>query len=359
VRLLLAGGGTGGHIAPALAVAEALERDFPGVEILFAATPRPVDAAMYAAQASRLRILDPPRLDGGMAAKLLLPLRASSALSAAHRVVSGFRPDAVLATGGYSSFFCVLAGWLDGVPVLVHESNAVPGMANRRAARFARKALVGFESASSAFGRKAIFTGNPVRPSLVPVDAGAARASMGLDPAVPVVLVLGGSQGASALNDLALAGAGGEVQIILQCGERDAARVSTRSSGLGSFVVTPFATDPAPLYSAADFCVARAGAMTIAELSRFGLPCILVPYPHAAGDHQTANAAEVERAGGGLLRPEASLDAVALWAEIGSIISDRGRLASMSSAMKAMSPGDPAGLVAKLLVGEAGGSPKS
>jgi UDP-N-acetylglucosamine--N-acetylmuramyl-(pentapeptide) pyrophosphoryl-undecaprenol N-acetylglucosamine transferase len=358
VKIVLAGGGTGGHIAPALAVADALREAVPGLAVGFVATPRAVDREMYSPFSDAVRVLNPPRIDRGLLGKLLLPVTSAIAVARASSLLGEMNPSAILATGGYSSFFCAIAGWLRGIPVLLHESNAIPGKANRLAGFFARRVLVGFESAGRAFGGKAVVTGNPVRASLKRMDRGEAGRLLGLDPSKSTVLVLGGSQGARTLNDLALSAPAG-LQIVLQCGEKDYERASSKAKGRPGFLVIPFAGDPAPIYSAADLAIARAGAMTLTELCHFGLPSILVPYPFAADDHQTANAVAAASSGGAIVLSEADLSADLVWALVSELLADPARRSRMSLALSGVFPQESAMTIAKLLLEEAraGGRP--
>ncbi len=354
---LFAGGGTGGHISPAIAVAEAVEaRLGSSVEVHFAATPRPVDRRMYGGYGERVHYLDPPRIDGGLRGVLRFATGAARAFGAARKLIRELGPEAILCTGGYSSFFCAAVGRTLGVPVLLHESNAIPGRANRAAARFADGVLLGFRRAAAFFGKgTATVTGNPVRSCLKALPAGEAAVRIGLEETQePVILFLGGSQGARALNDLALSAPEG-IRIVLQCGERDMERMNAVAAGRRGFVVRAFEDDPSALYSCASLAVARAGAMTLAELCRFSLPSILIPYPSAALDHQTANAEAAAETGGALIVRESGLDTRAFWELVSGLLADRSRLASMSAGMGVLFPPDSAGTVAGLLI-EAGGS---
>ncbi len=353
-RILIAGGGTGGHIAPAIAVAEALEAVEPSAGVFFVRTPRPVDGIMYAPFGDSALVLDSPRVDRGPLSVLLLPFTSSGALAKALGIVRKTCPDAIFVTGGYASFFCAAAGWLRRVPVLLHESNALPGRANRAASRFARRVLVGFECAAASFGRKAVAAGNPVRKSLVRIERAEAKSSLGLDPHSPAVLVLGGSQGARTLNDIALAAPEG-MQVALQCGERDLERVAAASSGRRGFHVTAFEQDPSVLYSAADFAVARAGAMTMTELSHYAIPCVLIPYPLASDDHQTPNAMAAAATGGALVFQEREVHAGSLWERILSILTDARLLSSMSGAISRLFRPGSAEAIARMILAEAKG----
>ncbi len=356
--VLVVGGGTGGHISPALAVAEELARLRPGLRVDFVRTPRPVDERMYAGMEERTHVLDAPRLDRGLADRLLFPPRALAALARSLRLMAALRPSALLATGGYSSFFPILAARIRGIPALLHESNSVPGRSNLRASRFCSRVMVGFRTATAAFGGKAVHTGNPVRPSMRRMPHGEARRALGLDPELPAVLFLGGSQGARAVNDVALAslGAGG-LQLIVQCGSRDLPRVREAVGERAGATVFDFADDPSPLYSAADLAVARAGAMTVAELTWFRVPAVYVPFPGAMDDHQAGNASEAEALGCALLRRQRDHSAEELALEVAGLAGSGERLSAMREAATVAMPENPAGRIAGTLL-EAAEAPR-
>jgi UDP-N-acetylglucosamine--N-acetylmuramyl-(pentapeptide) pyrophosphoryl-undecaprenol N-acetylglucosamine transferase len=262
-------------------------------------------------------------------------------------------PDLVFATGGYSSFFTIAAARSLGIPSVLHDSNSIPGRSNRMASRLAGSVMLGFRSAVSYFPDKGIHTGNPVRDSLQRIRKDEARDSLGIGEG-KTVLFLGGSQGAAAINDLALAMSKPGLTVILQSGERDFDRMGELVRGRECFHLVGFVDDPSPLYSAADICVARSGAMTIAELCWFRLPAIFVPYPHAADDHQTANAAELVDAGGGLCMKESKLTPDSLWHELDGLLSSPGRLREMSDRLTLYMPDNPSRLIAETLLGETG-----
>jgi UDP-N-acetylglucosamine--N-acetylmuramyl-(pentapeptide) pyrophosphoryl-undecaprenol N-acetylglucosamine transferase len=353
--LVIAGGGTGGHISPAISVAESVSRLDPGVSIHFFCTPRPVDLRMYAGFGDRVHVLDSPRIDkGGIAGKLAFPFRAMQAWLQARRLLRELGTELVFATGGYSSFFAIAAARSLRIPSVLHDSNSIPGRSNRMASKLAGTVMLGFRSAVDLFPGKGVHTGNPVRESLRRIPAEEARRSLGLGRYGRVVLFLGGSQGAAAVNDLALGSGRDDTGIVLQCGDRDYARVRDLSEGREGIHVVPFVDDPSPLYSAADLCVARSGAMTIAELCWFRLPAIFVPFPWAADDHQTANAGEIVEAGGALSFPQAGLTPGILETEIGRLFSEPGRLEAMSEALAAYMPGNPSLSIARMLLGTAG-----
>ncbi len=351
--IVIAGGGTGGHISPAIAVSESISAIAPDQSVDFIGSRRPVDLRMYSRFGSRFHALDPPRMDRGAADILLLPFRAVPAYFTARRLLRELKASALLSTGGYPSFFPCLAANHLGIPVFVHESNSIPGRANRMAARFATTILTGFRSAGSGFSRTVIHTGNPVRSSLRRIPRMDAMAALGLPTEAPCILFLGGSQGAGALNDMALEAPAG-MSVLLQCGTRDEERVRAAAAGREGIFVTGFMDDPSPLYSAADIAVARAGSMTIAELSWFRLPSVLVPYPFAADGHQLTNASEITSEGGAILMEQDGLEASVLWSALASLAANGERRRSMQEALERIMPGNPADMIAGLVLEAAG-----
>jgi UDP-N-acetylglucosamine--N-acetylmuramyl-(pentapeptide) pyrophosphoryl-undecaprenol N-acetylglucosamine transferase len=361
VRVAISGGGTGGHIAPALAVGEALERLLgeSEVDVTYYSTDRPVDREMYGDAGVECRVIDSPRIDkGGIAARLALPFRALRACRQARVYLRSDHTEVAFGTGGYSSFFVLLAARLLGIPAALHDSNALPGRSNRLASRFCDRVFTGFESAGGFFGKKAVFTGNPVRSGLLlaELDRDSAAAELGLEVREAVVLFLGGSQGASFLNDLALE-APDEISVVAQTGERDFERVRQRARADSSMVVLPFHHRMSLLYSCADLVVARAGAMTLTEIEHYSLPCVLIPYPHAMDDHQTVNASEFCRDGRGLLVQQSEIDQGAFWQLVGDLFTEGSRLESMKLAYegaRAKRGGRPSETIARSLLDLAG-----
>lgn len=357
MKLTIAGGGTGGHISPAIAVAQAMDEIAPSMEIDFIATPRPVDARMYKEYGSAVHVLDPPRIDRGITDLLLLPFRGIRQYMRARGLLKRLGTEVLFATGGYPSFFPILAAGRMGIPTAIHESNSIPGRSNLMSARFADLVMTGFRSAGDRFRGDTLFTGNPVRPSMRIYTKAEARKELELPDGVPVVLFLGGSQGARAVNDLALEAPEG-VQVVLQCGSRDLDRVRDKGGGRKRMRIYDFVDSPDLFYSAADIAVARSGAMTVAELAWFRLPAVFIPYPYAADDHQRWNAAEVASAGGAVVMDQNGLQPQALWNRIGALL-DGKRLRSMGSALESLMPENPAYLIARAisaLIGKDGGN---
>ncbi len=339
-KVLIAGGGTGGHIAPALAVGRRIAGE-GWAEVFYAGTERPVDAAMYAPEGDHAYTLRSPRIDKG--ARILLPVTGTLALLRAVRLLKGLGIEAVLGTGGYASFYCVAAAWLCGIPCAVLDTNAIPGRSNRLVSRFAKLAFAAFPGQDGQFHCRVTTVGIPVQTGTRPAGA---RARLGLSEESKVVLFLGGSQGARAVNDLAMACPVG-FNVLLQCGESDEKRVKAIVADREGFIAAGFLADLSDWYAAADLAVARAGAQTLAELSRFGVPAVFIPYPHAADDHQAANAMMAVRAGAALMKRQESTEPEAFWSEMKVLLNNGESLGAMAVAMSGLLPKNAAQLVSE------------
>ena len=334
-RVVFAGGGTGGHLFPGIAVARALVRRHPDAYVVFAGTGRGIEARALAREGFRFEPLRSAGLVGkspGAVARTVA-LAPLTLLDAA-RVLRRARPDLVVGLGGYSAGPVVLLAALAGRSTMVLEQNAVPGMTNRMLAPVVQAAAVSFEATTACFGAKAFVSGNPVRDGFFH----AARVDRAARAGPTTVLVLGGSQGAHALN-AALAAAArelasmpGGVRVVHQTGERDLGRVreAYRQAGVDARVEAFFEALHEQM-RAADVAVCRAGATTLAEVAAAGLPALVVPFPAAANDHQRRNAAVLAAAGAAEVLEEADLER-RLAPRLTALARDRGRRAAMSAA---------------------------
>ena len=354
-KLLVAGGGTGGHLFPGLAVADVWCAGRPEAQALFVGTRRGIEAKKVPEAGYDLAFLEVTGLKRmGLIKKVQGLLRLPSAFFQSVSILRRFRPDVVLGVGGYASGPVVMTAALLGIPTAIQEQNSVPGITNRILARFARVVFTAFPIQANRFPTKKIRAlGNPVRAAIREALAEAPHvASSPLENTTdatpddaPQVLVLGGSQGARAVNQLVLKAMAAEVNfppVVLQCGARDEARVreDLRRLGLGNRVtLKPFIDDMAEAYRAAALVIARAGALTLAELALAGKPCLLVPLPTAADDHQTTNARSFETAGAGEVVPQSTTTSEALAARVLALVEDPAALRKMGAA--ALSLGKP------------------
>lgn len=332
-RVAIAAGGTGGHFYPGLVAARAFKAR--GWEpLLIVRTGDPALAVLekegIAALPVDLRGL--PRRPG--LELLTFARKLAGSLGTLSRAVRSFRPDLALGMGGYLTFPLMYAAWRRGVPRAVHESNAILGLANAASAKLGARIFWGLPPADPSAGGTLV--GTPVRPDLWRRrDASRSRAEFGLDPALPTVLVFGGSQGARGINVAlppALAALGG-VQALHLAGKGKATEAAAgyRAAGVTATVLD-YQEDMAAAYGAADLVICRSGASTLAELAAQRAPSVLIPYPHAAADHQTANARVFERGGAAALVPESRLAS-----ELGGVLGDLLKSAGAKERRDAMS----------------------
>ncbi len=327
--VLILAGGTGGHIFPGLAVAEELNARAVPVHWLGGAGG--LESTLVPAAGIDFSALPGGGIRGvSWRRKLLGPPRLTVAVYAALRLIRHLHPRAAIGFGGYASGAGGLASWLARCPLLIHEQNAIPGVTNRVLARLAKRVLIGLPG---AFGSDALLTGNPVRREFAHLGPPTARLR-GRRGALRL-LVVGGSQGAQALNEVvptALARSAHRFEVRHLCGAAhvEATQAAYRGAGVVADV-RAFESDMAGVCVWADLAVARAGALSLAEFAAAGLPAVLVPYPLAVDDHQSANARVFEAAGAARLIPQTELDAVRLSMELNTLVAaGRERLLGMA-----------------------------
>ncbi len=345
-RLVVTGGGTGGHVMPALALAEAFLARDEGREVLYIGSSRGMEAD--AAPAAGLPFHGIPargfrgKSIGGKALFLVSLLRG---FIAARRALGRFAPEAVMATGSYVSLPVILAARTRGIPVFIQEQNSVPGSVNRMAARWAKAVFIAFPQAERYFADCPVveLLGNPLRrnPS-EPAPRGCGT---------PHLLVTGGSQGA---RSLCLAAAEAlprlaerfDFTAVVQTGKSEFTSTRDALVSLATRVeVHVFLSDMPRRMAAADLVIGRAGAMTLAEITALGRPSILVPFPHATDDHQTANARSLVEAGAARLVPDAELDGERLLRELEELLADTEGLAAMAEASRGLGKPEAAGRI--------------
>src|SRR5947207_4830203 len=354
MRAILAGGGTGGHVIPALAIAQELQKRY-SAEVLFIGTARGLENRLVPAAGFPLQLVKVGALNRvSFATRLKTMFDLPRAVFAAAGILNEFHPDVVIGVGGYASGPAMLAAILKHVPTVAFEPNLVPGFANRIVARFVSAAAVHFERTAEYF-RNPVVTGVPVRPAFFQIPA------KPYAPSSPTLLVFGGSQGARAINK-AVARAIPElmkrlpcVHVIHQTGERDYNDVVRAYSPAGfSAEVHKFIDDMPAFFARADLILCRSGASTVAEIAAAGKPAVFVPFPLAADDHQRRNAEALERAGAAVVVEETKLDEVWLVDTICALLEDPPRLSRMSDAARAMAHPDAANDIAELAARIAG-----
>jgi UDP-N-acetylglucosamine--N-acetylmuramyl-(pentapeptide) pyrophosphoryl-undecaprenol N-acetylglucosamine transferase len=337
--VLIAGGGTGGHLYPGIALARELERR-ESARIRFLGSSHGIERHAVPRAGYPVELLDIRGLRReGIRGLLRLAVQIPRALFAALRSLRRDRPDLTVGVGGYAAMPGLAASVALRIPIVLLEQNALPGLTTRLFAPFAKRICVSFAETCSRFGRAAVLTGNPVR---LPPSSDAVT-EVGHPDAPLQILVFGGSAGAHRLNEIvpeAVAAAGIPLAVVHQTGERDRVEVEERYRALGiAATVHAFIDDMVSAYQAADLVVCRAGATTVAELTALGRPAVLVPFPFAAGDHQRHNAEALVHAGAAWLILDRELDAKGLAGRLKEAAADRGRLHEM--ALRARSLGRP------------------
>ncbi|MCB9657009.1 MAG: undecaprenyldiphospho-muramoylpentapeptide beta-N-acetylglucosaminyltransferase [Sandaracinaceae bacterium] len=353
-KVIVAGGGTGGHLFPGLAVVEELRRRDPQVEILFVGTERGIEARVLPPRGERLETMEVTPLKGQSPIALMKSVaRLPGALGRASALVRDFGPDLVLGVGGYASGPLLLAASRLGVPTALLEQNAHVGLTNRLLAGRVGRAYVTFQETFARFGeQRARLVGNPVRRDFVSAAQRAVTDPVGFEARATDILVLGGSQGARALNQtvpaaLAKAGlAGGTVRVVHQSGAamRDEVEQRYRELGVNAEVKT-FIDDMARAYANAAIIVGRAGATTLAEICAVGRPAVLIPFPFAADDHQGKNAEALQAAGAAVCVREEGLTPEGLGALVRDLLADAPRRRAMSDAARGLGRPDAAAAI--------------
>jgi UDP-N-acetylglucosamine--N-acetylmuramyl-(pentapeptide) pyrophosphoryl-undecaprenol N-acetylglucosamine transferase len=366
MRVIIAGGGTGGHVIPALAIAQQLKKQF-AAEVLFIGTARGIETRLVPQAGFPLELIQVGALKNvSLMTRVKTMFDLPRALWTAGRMLNDFRPDVVIGVGGYASGPAMLSAIRRRIPTLAFEPNVVPGFANRMVARFVSAAAVHFEETREYF-RNAKVTGVPVREAFFSIPAKEMATKSGVTSAnsgaenIPTLLVFGGSQGAHAINQAMIESLPGlrakipSIRIVHQTGQRDYDSVlaayrqlgmtklgesgeppATTSGNFSQCEVHKFIDDMPATFARADLLVCRSGASTVGEITAAGKPAIFVPFPRAADDHQNVNARALERVGAAVVVEESNLGAAYLVETIVSLLNDPARLRSMSAAAKSL-----------------------
>lgn len=355
MRVIIAGGGTGGHIIPALAIARELQSLYQA-EVLFIGTARGIETRLVPQAGFDLKLVEVGALNKVNAAtRIKTVLQLPGSIAAASRILRDFRPQVVIGVGGYASGPAMIAATLRRIPMLVFEPNFVPGFANRAVAHFVSAAAVHFEETARYF-RHAKVTGVPVRKEFFQVPAR-------LPSDNSTLLVTGGSQGSQALNRVVSEAAAElvrrvpDIGIIHQTGIRDYEGVCAAYEEAGvssSAEISQFIDDMPGAFARADILLCRSGASTVAEITAAGKVAIFVPFPHAADDHQRRNAEALSSRGAALLIPEKELTAVRLVEAVALLLNEPAQLERMSAASKSLCHPHAATEIARMAAKAAG-----
>ncbi len=358
MRIIIAGGGTGGHVIPALAIAQQLKKQFDA-EVLFIGTARGIETRLVPQAGFPLELIQVGALKNvSLMTRLKTMFDLPRAIAASSRMLSEFDPEVVIGVGGYASGPAMVAAIRRRLPTLAFEPNVVPGFANRMIARWVSAAAVHFEETCQYFPHCKV-TGVPVRGAFFSIPPKVISSQSG---GVPTLLVFGGSQGARAINQAMIASLPGlrakvpGIHIIHQTGQRNYDQVLSayRQSDISS-EVHKFIDDMPGTFARADLLVCRSGASTVGEITAAGKAAIFVPFPAAADDHQNVNARALERAGAAVVVEESNLGAAYLVETIVALIGDPRRLQSMSEAARSLAHPKAVEEIAEMVAQLAGG----
>jgi len=347
MRVLVTGGGTGGHIYPALAIARGITEKNPRAEILYVGTAKGMEADIVPRAGLPFRTITVEGLTRKLSVKAFVTLlKTCKGCFDAFKIIRGFKPSVVVGTGGYVCGPVVLIASLLGIPTLIHEQNAYPGITNKLLARFVKKVAVTFPESRKYFPAKAevVLTGLPVRPEIKMTERETAVRALGLDKDKFTVLTVGGSRGARSINKamigvISQTANRPDIQIIHMTGklgfDETVAEIKTAGIELvngGNITVEPYLYNMDEALAAADLVICRAGAATIAEITVRGLPTVLIPYPYASDNHQEHNARALAKNGAALMILDRDLTGETLWDMVRELYQDPPGLAAMGQA---------------------------
>jgi UDP-N-acetylglucosamine--N-acetylmuramyl-(pentapeptide) pyrophosphoryl-undecaprenol N-acetylglucosamine transferase len=306
LKVIIAGGGTGGHLFPGLALAEEFKRRRSDTEVIFVGTEYGIEARIIPREGYPMKFLRAEGMVGkSFGKKIKSVIKSLFSLVDSWRILNTIRPDLVIGVGGYASGALVLMAHLKSVPTMVHEQNSVPGLTNRILGKFVKRVCVTYQESLFSFPMgKTFLTGNPIRMKILKGDRDAACRLFSLNRDLFTVFIFGGSSGARSINRTMVEALNHmsdlkeSIQFLHQTGDRDYENIreSYRKAGVKG-TVAPFIYQMAEAYAVADLVISRAGATTLAEITALGKPAVLIPYPHAAGRHQEFNAMKLREMG--------------------------------------------------------------
>lgn len=352
VKVILAGGKTGGHVFPAIAMAKEFKKRFPQSKVIFVGTKDGLESKIVPTHGFKLIFIKARGLKRKASlGNLMLPYHVLKSLYQSLRILNEERPDLVVGTGGYVSFPVVFSARLKNIPTLIQEQNSYPGVTTRLLALFVDRVCLSYLSSIKYFLTKGKLTviGNPVREDIVSKDKYEALRKFNLDPSKKTVFILGGSQGAHTINQVVLDSLdflSENWQLLWQTGENDFVFVSGKVKGKRiKCVVFPFLEDMSSAYAASDLVVSRAGALTLAEIIACDKPSVLIPYPFATADHQRYNAEVLQKEGAAQIILQRDLTGEILAKKLSSVLSDEERLKGMGKQSKKMGKPDATSLL--------------
>lgn len=342
MKILLSGGGTGGHIYPALALMRRIKTLHPQAEFLYVGTERGLESTIVPKAGVPFRSVEIQGLRRSLSAENLKTLYLMlTSVQKSKKIIKEFQPDVVVGTGGYVCAPVLFAASRLGIPTVIHEQNSVAGVTNKFLARFVDRIAICFEDVREDFAKyasKVVYTGNPRAQEVAEGKAVAALADYDLDETLPTVLVFGGSRGAEKINQSLIEAAqsfsGKDMQAILVTGETHFEKINKQIASLTpqlkNLKVVPYVDNMPALFRKVDLVVCRSGATTLTELTALGIPSVLIPSPYVTANHQLKNAESLAKNGAALIIEEAELDGNRLYDAIDTLLTDRGKREKMS-----------------------------
>lgn len=364
MRIIVSGGGTGGHIYPAITLINNIKKLVPNAEFLYVGTKKGLEADIIPREQIPFATLEISGFERHLTAKNFVVLgKALSSLVKARHIVKKFKPDVAIGTGGYVCGPILMIAALMGVPSLIQEQNAIPGITNKILAKFVNKIAVGYERAAKYFpAKKTVFTGNPIRDDILLSTRDEGLMEFSLDPSKKTILVSGGSRGAHSINKAMLEvhkhfANNYRIQIMHVTGktEYDFVKNGLEEMGLdlyrmNNIAIYPYLYDMPKALAATDIAVFRSGATSLAELTARGVPSVLIPYPFAAENHQEFNARELEKNGASRVILNKDLTSDKLIETLEEMLSSENKLQKMAQASRAMGKPNAAQTIAKIIV---------
>jgi len=341
LRVLIAGGGTGGHLYPAIAIGEAIQAKLPNSQIHFMGSTFGIESQVLPVKALPHTLLPIRGLQRNINFKsigrnILLPWRLVKSYLLARKTIKGLNPHVIIGTGGYASAMPLKIAVKNNIPIILQEQNSYPGMTTKYFSDDAQKICIAFDDAKIEFGKKAVITGNPIRASIMNGDRKKAGLLFDIDLSQKTIFLFGGSQGSAFLNDMMSnciqLFESEKIQIIWQTGENQYDEYKKYDSPL--IKVKPFIDHMAEAYSISDLIISRAGALTVAEITACGKPSILIPFPYSAADHQKKNALSVQAANASIVFEEKEVTPRALYRSVVDILYNEDKLNKMAKNAK-------------------------
>ncbi|MBC8014247.1 MAG: undecaprenyldiphospho-muramoylpentapeptide beta-N-acetylglucosaminyltransferase [Sporomusaceae bacterium] len=349
MRIIMSGGGTGGHIYPAITIIRAIQKQVQSCEVLFVGTQHGLEYDIIPKEGFELSTIDVRGFERRLSVQNVLTIiKTVGSVWQARQIISKFKPDIVIGTGGYVCGPVLLAASLMGIPTMIQEQNVIPGITNKILARFVDKIAVGYAEAKGYFShQEKVFTsGNPIRPEVVFATRDEGVTALGLDPAKRTILISGGSRGARSINQAMIqvhqqfAGRQ-DVQLLHVTGQSEYNDIVGKlkqccidTTKAGNIIIKPYLYNMPQALATADIAIFRAGAVGLAELTARGVPSILIPYPFAAENHQEFNARVMEKQGAAVVIRDTELNGTRLVEAINDLVNSPQKLDAMAAASK-------------------------